>query len=106
MRGSGDLPPAAEGCECHFHHTITMTYSTSLYSRNISLGSLSLLSLACGFAQETAQKTEDQLPQTKELKEVVVTSDLWQSLLSDIPASVSVFDAETLKNQIFVTSRI
>lgn len=75
-----------------------MTYSTSLYSRNISLGSLSLLSLACGFAQETAQKTEDQLPQTKELKEVVVTSDLWQSLLSDIPASVSVFDAETLKN--------
>lgn len=75
-----------------------MTYSTSPYTRNVSLGSLSLLSLACGFAQETEQKTEDQLPQTKELKEVVVTSDLWQSLLSDIPASVSVFDAETLKN--------
>lgn len=75
-----------------------MTYSTSFYRREFSLGSLSLLSIACGFAQETERKTEDQLPPPKELKEVVVTSDLWQSLLSDIPASVSVYDAETLKN--------
>ena len=75
-----------------------MTHSTSFYTRNLSLGSLSLLSLACGIAQETTQKTEDPAAQSKELKEVVVTSDLWQSLLSDIPASVSVYDAEALKN--------
>lgn len=75
-----------------------MTYSTSFYTRHFSLGSLGLLTLTCGFAQESERKTEDQLPPPKELKEVVVTSDLWQSLLSDIPASVSVYDAETLKN--------
>ena len=54
--------------------------------------------MACGFSQEIEQKTEGQPPQTEELKEMVVTSDLWQSLLSDIPASVSVYDAESLKN--------
>ena len=71
-----------------FKHTTIMTYSTSSYTRNFSLGSLSLLSMACGFSQEIEQKTEGQPPQTEELKEMVVTSDLWQSLLSDIPASV------------------
>lgn len=81
-----------------FKHTTIMTYSTSSYTRNFSLGSLSLLSMACGFSQEIEQKTEGQPPQTEELKEMVVTSDLWQSLLSDIPASVSVYDAESLKN--------
>ena len=87
------------GWERHSNHSITMIPSTSLHTRKISLGSLGLLSLACGFAQETEpQKKDDPSAQAKELNEVVVTSDLWQSLLSDIPASVSVYGAETLKN--------
>lgn len=61
-------------------------------------GSLGFLPLACGFAQEIEPKKEEPSSQGKELKEVVVTSDLWQTLLTDIPASVTVFDSETLKN--------
>ncbi|MFM2170977.1 MAG: hypothetical protein RI957_1206 [Verrucomicrobiota bacterium] len=75
-----------------------MNHSTSHTLRKFSLGSLGFLPLACGFAQEIEPKKEDQAPQGKELKEVVVTSELWQSLLSDIPASVSVYDAQALKN--------
>jgi hypothetical protein len=75
-----------------------MNHSTSHTLRKFSFGSLGLLPLACGFAQEIEPKKEEPSPQGKELKEIVVTSDLWQSLLSDIPASVSVYDAEALKN--------
>lgn len=75
-----------------------MNHSTSHTFRKFSFGSLGLLPLACGFAQEIEPKKEEPSPQGKELKEIVVTSDLWQSLLSDIPASVSVYDAEALKN--------
>jgi outer membrane receptor protein involved in Fe transport len=75
-----------------------MNHSTSHTFRKFSFGSLGFLPLACGFAQEIEPKKEEPSPQGKELKEIVVTSDLWQSLLSDIPASVSVYDAEALKN--------
>jgi outer membrane receptor protein involved in Fe transport len=75
-----------------------MNHSISHTLRKFSFGSLGFLPLACGFAQEIEPKKEEPSPQGKELKEIVVTSDLWQSLLSDIPASVSVYDAEALKN--------
>ena len=95
--GSGDLSPAAVECEHLTNHT-TMNHSISHTLRKFSFGSLGFLPLACGFAQEIEPKKEEPSPQGKELKEIVVTSDLWQSLLSDIPASVSVYDAEALKN--------
>lgn len=92
-----DLSPAAVGCGHQTNHT-TMNHSTSHTFRKFSFGSLGFLPLACGFAQEIEPKKEEPSPQGKELKEIVVTSDLWQSLLSDIPASVSVYSGDTLKN--------
>lgn len=92
------LPRLTRRCEHGLNHTITMKQKTSTTFRKLSVGSFGLLPLACGFAQEIEPNKQDQLTESKEIKEVVVTSDLWQSLLSDIPASVSVYNTEALKN--------
>ena len=77
-----------------------MNRSQSMRNNIIAVSALCFVPFTLAWAQEQTGvvATEEKPNEAKQLKEVVVTSDLWQTLLTDIPASVTVFDSETLRN--------
>ena len=62
------------------------------------MSSMALLPITHGLAEEDPEKKSEKPAEAEEMKQIVVTGDLWESLLTDIPASVTVFDTEALKN--------